>query len=79
MYTESVDEAPYKGNRSMFSACHAHVVCSRKYRRKALMGPIEERLNHKLPMRWMNRYVLSPNGGAALCLIKQEREQQKHV
>ena len=44
LYTEFMDEASYKSNRNVFSACHTHVVWSPKYRRKVLVLPIDERL-----------------------------------
>ncbi len=44
LYTESMDETPYKSSRNVFYACHSHVVWCPKYRRKVLLAPIEERL-----------------------------------
>jgi putative transposase len=138
LYTESMDEAPYKSNRNVFYACHYHVVWCPKYRRKVLIPPIEVRLQQiihevceeqqaeieelavmpdhvhllvsvdpqfgihrliklvkgrssrllrqefpvlkrKLPTLWTNSYFVSTTGGAALSMIKQYIEQQKHV
>ena len=36
-------------------------------------------LKRKLPSLWTNSYVVGTTGGAALSLIKQYLEQQKHV
>jgi putative transposase len=46
LYTESLDETPYKSNRNVFSACHYHVVWCPKYCRRVLIPAIEERLKH---------------------------------
>jgi putative transposase len=36
-------------------------------------------LKRKLPTLWTNSYLVSTTGGAALRIIKQSIEQQKHV
>jgi hypothetical protein len=73
-YTEAVDEGAYKGNGARSLPITRKLV----WCRKVLLQPIEQRLQHKLPRRWTNRYVVSTKGGALLSLIKQDSEQHKH-